>query len=258
MKDAAPWIALYAAAVATGGAVWAVFSYVLAGGRVRVQLRAGAMSRDGKILTAPEIVAPRWVDQMVRLGFDRPVIAVHVTNCGRQPVTIKQLNLECRPPVAELHFGSDSTGERVPRRLEVGQSVEWIFRLDRMMVSSDAWVGEVVQEDPEVIAYTPHDPESVIASVTLHNGRKQESHEFLSASMIDELQRISIQRDQAGVARRCAMRLGQFLESWVYLQQMESASAGRLASVGRLASAGWRAYRHAVTSSVRRHDGSQF
>lgn len=128
MKDAGPWIALYAALVATASAVWQLANFALTGGRVKVTLHAGAMNRSSMLTMPPSNFTQQTLNRLQAQGYPVPIVAVEVANVGRQPVTVASWSLQhargiSMTPVAEL------IGKPMPFRLEVGESQTWALEL---------------------------------------------------------------------------------------------------------------------------------
>lgn len=165
MKDASPWIALYAALVATGSAVWQAATFALTGGRVKVQLRVGAMNRGGMVTAPPSSLRPEWIRELAEQGYSAPIVAVRVANVGRQPVTVASWSV-VSPRGVSLSPMADSIGPALPHRLEVGESETWA--VDMRSVQA------FMQTTTEVLGGT-----EVFGQVELADGRTKRSSETL-------------------------------------------------------------------------------
>lgn len=128
MKDAGPWIALYAALVATASAVWQLANFALTGGRVKVKLRAGAMNQSSLLTMPPSNFTQKALDGLRAQGYQVPVVAVEVANVGRQPVTVASWSLRHSRGISMTPMG-ELIGKPLPFRLEVGESQTWAVEL---------------------------------------------------------------------------------------------------------------------------------
>lgn len=92
---------------------WQAASFFLSGGRVSLELRAGAIDESGtNMITAPLRAALReeWTKQLVAQSYTRAVIAVRVRNTGRMPVTVERWSL------VGLTRVSDSVLDKIERQ----------------------------------------------------------------------------------------------------------------------------------------------
>lgn len=140
-------LAVVGAVLAAASLAWQAATYVLAGGRVSVDLRIGALHAGGSgmVTTAPEDAGQAWEERLAAQGYTQPLAVVRVRNVGRMPVTIERWSLTCSRPTAASRNGSmlgaiaasrpqqltelapvtASVGPRLPHRLEAGSSETW-------------------------------------------------------------------------------------------------------------------------------------
>lgn len=120
-------IALYAALVSTGAGCWAVYSWILTGGRAKVDVTTGLRHfagsqfaefppRKGRV--ADDGVPTEYESQ----GFTMPLVLVRVRNKGRLEVTIEGVELRSPTGVAYKTIGGPEMGPRFPHTVGAGKS----------------------------------------------------------------------------------------------------------------------------------------
>lgn len=127
-------VAICAAVVAATALGWQVASWLLSGGRAKVELLNGALHQFG----------PQWVvmppnkpldPSAAANGFTRRAIFVEVRNVGRLPITVTswQLKLPGGVKIGELN---SPNGPKLPHRLEVGDNATWAIEVDGQLVAA--------------------------------------------------------------------------------------------------------------------------
>lgn len=105
---------------------WQAATFVLTGGRVRAELRAGGIDPGGGMVTGPaKDMSLRQANELKAQGFTRPVVAVQVRNVGRLPVVITGWSLVTEPGGVGFHPMADSIGPPLDHRLEAGAPAIW-------------------------------------------------------------------------------------------------------------------------------------
>jgi len=162
-------IALLAFLLAVGSLAWQAATYVLSGGRVKVELMRG-LARDsgGDMLTRPESMTPDTLQRLAAEGYTRPVIGVLVRNVGRMPVTVSGWSLNFSVPGAAYRPLGAAFGPPMPHRLEAG--------------ASEAWVADerIVQATANTLVKATTEPISIRGKIELGDGRSYESRESQS------------------------------------------------------------------------------
>src|SRR5690606_23334035 len=125
-------VAICAAVVAATALGWQVASWLLSGGRAKVELRNGAMRHiGGQYATVP---AHKPLGQeLAEQGFTRRAVFVNVRNVGRLPVSVSWWDLKLP---GGIRFGEMNPlhGPKFPHRLDVGESVTWAMTVDGDML----------------------------------------------------------------------------------------------------------------------------
>lgn len=69
---------------------WPAATFFLTGGRVKVELRIGAMHHAGTGMVTSPVGSARPEDavKLAQQGYTRPIVAVRVRNIGRLPVIV--------------------------------------------------------------------------------------------------------------------------------------------------------------------------
>ncbi|SHJ58156.1 hypothetical protein SAMN05421803_107168 [Nocardiopsis flavescens] len=127
-------VAICAAVVAATALGWQIASWLLSGGRAKVELLNGALHQFG----------PQWIvmppnkpldPSGAANGFTRRAIFVEVRNVGRLPITVTswQLKLPGGVKIGELN---SPNGPRLPHRLDVGDSEKWAIEVDSELVAA--------------------------------------------------------------------------------------------------------------------------
>lgn len=166
---------------------WQAATFVLTGGRVRVELLVGAVrDNHGMVTMSARNPQPDWAASLVEQGYRHPVVAVRVRNVGRLAVSVERwsiVTLLRKPqvvgPFAQavvqlskreegpevVYPGLSLVGPDLPHRLEAGASVIWA-----------APFGEV----NDLIAVTKN-VYSVAGKVALGDGRSSRSKDMIRA-----------------------------------------------------------------------------
>lgn len=121
-------VAICAVALATLSLGWQAATYVLTGGRVKVELLVGAMGNGGIVTAPPNGLSPDWQEHLATQGFSRPIVAVTVANVGRQPVKVDRWGIKSGVGTSFYPVG-ESIGPKLPHRLEVGDAGTWAVDL---------------------------------------------------------------------------------------------------------------------------------
>lgn len=102
---------------------WQVANYLLTGGRVKVELKVGAVGNGGLATRPVKGLHGDWRQRLAEEGFAPPVVIVEVVNVGRQPVTVIKWNIAA----GKLNYQpiGDAQGPPLPHRLEVGEPATW-------------------------------------------------------------------------------------------------------------------------------------
>ena len=110
---------------------WQVASFLLAGGRVKVELQIGAVHGSGSaMVTGPVRTTTAGQAEALRSqGYTRPVAAVQVHNVGRLPVTVTDWSLVASPSGIAFQPVGQSIGPPLPHRLEAGAMERWAVDL---------------------------------------------------------------------------------------------------------------------------------
>lgn len=124
MQTAVSIVALVLSALSIG---WQAATFVLTGGRVKVELRVGAFhaSGSGMIHAAVKDAASAWSGHEAAQGYTRPVLVVQVRNVGRLPVTVTEWSVVAQPGGASFRPVAGSIGPNLPYRMEPGTSETW-------------------------------------------------------------------------------------------------------------------------------------
>lgn len=120
-------IAVFGAVVAMMALGWQVASWLLSGGRAKVELRNGAIHERGDpYVTVPADKAIG--SDLVTQGFTRRAIFINVRNVGRLPISVTGWHLKF--PAAMTLGEMNHPRATFPHRLEVGESKEWHIEVD--------------------------------------------------------------------------------------------------------------------------------
>jgi hypothetical protein len=145
-------VAVYAAVVATAALAWQGALYLLTGGRVRVEMRLGAMGRGGMFHCDPENFTVQQLERMQSQGYTKPVLIVFVRNVGRLPVSVESWHVETGVKIS-LRPLAETVGPDLPHTLQPGQSESWAvglaFVLDSVKTAVDVFDG-VTQESVRI------------------------------------------------------------------------------------------------------------
>lgn len=130
MRDPRLWISVLGVALSCISLGWQAATYVLTGGRVRVQLKVGATSASGvqQVLGPVGAMSGDWAKTFIAQRFNRPVVAVEAVNIGRQPVTVTGWGLQTPNGMSlSMHDYSEVVGPPLPYTLEVGGApAKWV------------------------------------------------------------------------------------------------------------------------------------
>ncbi|NJP34174.1 hypothetical protein [Micromonospora thermarum] len=128
MQNASLVVAICGLVLACLSLGWQAANFVLAGGRVKVELRVGATGSQAMLTAEPNSFKPDWLTELAQQGYRQPIAAVRVANVGRQPVTVERWGFR-HPAAGTLFPMADFIGKPLPHRLEVGQSETWAMDL---------------------------------------------------------------------------------------------------------------------------------
>jgi hypothetical protein len=160
MQTAVSIVALALSALSLG---WQGATWLLTGGRVKVELRVGAMHQSGSGLIHTSVAnwAHAWSDHEAEQGYRHPVIVVQVRNVGRLPITVTEWSVMVQPSNTAFRPLADSIGPAMPYRMEPGTEETWALEL--------AAVESLVGASAETFKIT--DPIHVRGRVGLGTGR---------------------------------------------------------------------------------------
>src|SRR4051794_7948983 len=99
--------------------VWQAATHVLSGGRAKVAMLIGAVNSGSMITDLADKVSPQDLDRYAEQGYLERIVAVHVANVGRLPITVTRWTLKPNTGVSATPMGS-SAGKPLPHRLDVG------------------------------------------------------------------------------------------------------------------------------------------
>jgi hypothetical protein len=131
MQTALSIIALVMSALSLG---WQAATFVLTGGRVKVELRVGAMHAGswGMIHAPVDAVEHTWSDMQLEQGYVDRVIVVLVRNVGRLPVSVMEWSVKAEPTGASFRPVGQSIGPDLPYRMDPGTTETWAVRLSEV------------------------------------------------------------------------------------------------------------------------------
>jgi hypothetical protein len=137
MQTALSIIALVMSALSLG---WQAATFVLTGGRVKVELRIGAMHAGswGMIHAPVDALEHTWSDVQAEQGYVDRVIVVLVRNVGRLPVSVMEWSVMAEPTGASFRPVGHSIGPDLPYRLDPGTTETWAVRLSEIVAPIEA------------------------------------------------------------------------------------------------------------------------
>jgi hypothetical protein len=110
------------------GLAWQAATYIMSGGRVKVDLKVAASNGRSMVTAEPQHLTPAWMKSLAEQGYGQPLVAVHVSNVGRMPVTVQRWSIKYTRGVAVTPV-DDSIGKDLPYRLKAGESQTWAVAL---------------------------------------------------------------------------------------------------------------------------------
>jgi hypothetical protein len=143
---------------------WQAATFVLTGGRVKAELRVGAMNAAGLVtMPASSLTSDSMKEALQAQGGGQPVVAVRVRNVGRLPVTITDWSLATttKGGIAMTPVGT-SIGPPLPHRMEAGDTAMWAVDIRNVIA--------LVETTAEVLKLRPADI-GIRAKVSLGTGR---------------------------------------------------------------------------------------
>lgn len=133
-------VAIIALVVAVVGLTWQIVQFLLAGGRVSVELRIGATNGSMVVAGTAGQVSQDF-EVHARQGLDIPVLGVLVRNRGRLAVSITGWEVvfdgDGGGSISTLDWQVNA-GHPLPFRLEPGAEVSWFSRLDQVAAGARA------------------------------------------------------------------------------------------------------------------------
>lgn len=139
-------IAVFGAVLGTASLAWQAATYVLSGGRVKIELLVGAMGpmRSGMALAPVKSATSTAMAQIAAQGFREPIMAVRVRNVGRLPVTVTSWGIRSKSGMTLSPAGL-TIGPSLPHRLEAGDRETWAVGMEVALnlVESDVEVFKV-------------------------------------------------------------------------------------------------------------------
>lgn len=167
MQAASLLVAVLGVVMAAASLTWQAASFVLTGGRPKIDLKPGALAADGgsMVLVEPRQFTPDWFKNTASQGFGRPIVAIEVRNVGRLPITVNRWHLATRVGVTLMPI-ADSIGPDLPHQINVGQSATWAVGLQEVKGVADT-AGEVLGDGETTAA--------VFGRIVLGDGRQRDT-----------------------------------------------------------------------------------
>ena len=124
-------IAVFGAVTGAASLGWGVASYILSGGRVKIELLGGWVGAAG-LVTAPLTGPLRQPDAPVH----EPVLAVRARNLGRLPVVVEGWYVK----VGQISLGhvQHPANPAVPSTIAPGESETWVAPLAEVVAAAEA------------------------------------------------------------------------------------------------------------------------
>lgn len=170
MTTAALVIGLIGLVLSAASITWQAATFVLSGGRVKVDLRLGAMHHTGAGMVHGPVSDQVSPEINARQGYTHPIIGVRVRSVGRLPVTVTEWSIfETHKGMSFNPIGS-SIGPTLPYRMEAGSSEVWTVDAE-----SIRGLIEVCAEHYDI----PLSQIAVKGRVTLGDGRTYETADSL-------------------------------------------------------------------------------
>ncbi len=116
---------------------WQILSWFLAGGRIKVAFKAGAVSSTGGFVVMNNVDKDEF-KRLQQKGFRDIAGLIEVRNSGRMAVFVQEVGVE-----AKEVFAQDVTllrGEKLPHKLEAGERETWAipgWHVDDTRVSAE-------------------------------------------------------------------------------------------------------------------------
>lgn len=121
-------VAILGIVLAGASLAWQAASFMLAGSRVRVKLRRGALRRGASgglaRLAGPLDPSESDYEMMRQQGFTDDVLIAEVRNVGRMAVSVESVSLDAEDGWGFAHPG-DPENPALPHRLEAGSRQSW-------------------------------------------------------------------------------------------------------------------------------------
>jgi len=151
---------------------WQAATFVLTGGRVKVELRVGAMHGTASHMVTQSVSSGLPDPERLQAdGYTRPVVAVQVRNVGRMAVTVEDWSLFTSPGSRiALQPVGQSIGPPLPHRLEAGATGTWAVELAPVRAMRAATVAALK---------VPEERIKIRGKVGLGDGRTVETREAL-------------------------------------------------------------------------------
>jgi hypothetical protein len=131
-------VAIVGVALSTSALGSQIAQFVLSGSRVKAQIQVGAAGVGGALLGPP---SPNfdW-QQLIRQGYDQPVLAVTARNLGRTSVSVTGWRIIFDSGLQYFEPASDLNHDRpVPYTLAPGTEVTWLCPMEPLAAAEHAW-----------------------------------------------------------------------------------------------------------------------
>lgn len=138
MEVATLIIAVFGAVTGAASLGWGVASYILSGGRVKVELLGGWVGRTG-LITGPLTASLRQPDPRM----PEPVLAVRTRNLGRLPVVVE--NWYVKMGQISLGLVTHAANPAIPTTLSPGGAATWVVPLTEVIAAAQAASGAGVR-----------------------------------------------------------------------------------------------------------------